>query len=222
MITEERKARLAAAMNRLGAHHEIQNEMGRIAAAINFHQVDKVLERFALERDDVWLEFADEGVFRGAEAVRAILNELVGTPYARGELTDIELTTPIIVVAEDQDSARALWWVPGIGTIAPDGAEPRAIWTFGQIAADFVRADGAWKVLHFHYFRTVKSSYEEGWVKDTSMVNRPNTAMHPLSSPSSYHSPYTPLSVRDGIPAAPRPYASYDGAAWMLETDKSR
>ena len=72
MIDMERKQRLLANMQRVEAYHEIQNEMGRLVAAFNFRQADAVLSHFALDREDVSLEYADEGVFEGANAVTAI------------------------------------------------------------------------------------------------------------------------------------------------------
>ena len=38
---QERQKRLLGKLNRLEAYHEIQNEMGRLTAAFNFHQKEK-------------------------------------------------------------------------------------------------------------------------------------------------------------------------------------
>ena len=77
-------------------------------------------------------------------------------------------------------------------------------------------------IRHLHYFRVIKCAYEKGWTEDTSMINRPNTAMHPLSKPTTYHNPYSPLAIRYGIPAAPYPYETDRGENWMLRSDKTR
>lgn len=222
MVSDQRRARLAASMNRLTAYQEIQNEMGRVVAAINFGQADKVLARFALDRPDVSLEFADEGVFTGPDAVTTIVHEVVGRPKQPGEMIDIQLTTPIIEIAEDQQSAEALWWSPGAGAIRPSSGDPEAIWAWGMLAADFVPEGDSWKIWHLHYFRYIKCHYDKGWTDDTSLINRPNVPMHPLSRPSTYHNPYSPLSIRDGLPASPRPHATYEGVGWMLDKDKTR
>ena len=221
MVTDERRMRVAVSLRKLQAYQTIQNEMGRLIVAVNFREPEKILDRFALELPNVSLEYADEGVFSGPEAVRTIVNEVVGREPRPGEMVDIHLTTPIVEVADDLESARALWWCPGAGAVVHEDGDPEAIWLWGMLAADLVPVDGTWKVRHLHWFRYIKCSYAEGWVKDTSMINRLNVPMHPLASPSTYHNPYSPLSVRDGLPAAPRPYASYDGPGWMLDRDKS-
>ena len=78
MITEKRKAVLLNSMRKLEAYRQIQNEMGRAVAAFNFRQADRLLDFFALNKEDVSLEYADEGVFRGPKAVRTIIREVVG------------------------------------------------------------------------------------------------------------------------------------------------
>lgn len=218
----ERKVRLALMMNKLAAYHEIQNQMGRAVVAANFGQPETLLAQFALDHPDVSLEVADEGRFVGREAVAAIVELVVNRPEQPGAMTDIQLTTPIIEVADDLGSARALWWTAGAGALVEGGRDPRAVWLWGMIAADFILLDGEWKILHAHYFRYIKCDYSKGWVEDLSMVNRPQRPMHPMSSPTTYHNPYSPMTIRDGLPAAPRPYPTYDGFDWRLERDKAK
>ena len=220
MVSHERKLNLARSINRLDAYQEIQNEMGRATVAMNFRQPDKILSHFALDHDDVSFELADEGRFIGREAVTAIVTDTFGQQPQPGEMVDLHLTTPMIEVADDLESARAVWWCPGAGAVG-SATGPEAIWIWGFIAADFVPADDTWKIWHLHYFRFIKCSYAKGWVEDLSMINRPNVPMHPLGTPTTYHNPYSPLSVRDGIPAVPRPYRTYDGVGWMLNRDKT-
>lgn len=223
MIEENRKKELLRRIRRLSDYHEIQNEMGRFIAAVNFRQPEKVKSFFALEKEDVSLEYADEGEFRGRKAVEACVDMLMGKPYEPGEMTDIQLTTPIIEVAQDGETARAVWWSPGAGSLTGKG-EPQAVWMWGDFAVDFIRINEQWKIWHLHYFRLILCDYHKGWVEDTSMINRPNTPMHPLSSPSTYHDPYSPLAVRKGIPAAPYPYDTYreEERYWMLRSDKTK
>ncbi|MGL6198423.1 MAG: nuclear transport factor 2 family protein [Lachnospiraceae bacterium] len=222
MISNERKQALFLAMQKLEAYHEIQNQMGRVTAAFNFRQCDKVLGLFALEREDVAVEFADEGVFEGREAVAAILNELIGNKPQAGEMLDMQLTTPMIEVADDVQTAKCVWWCPGIGAKTQETGDPAAIWAWGQLAVDFLNTGGEWKIWHLHYFRTIKCSYEKGWVEDTSMNNRLNVPVHPLSKPTTYHNPYSPLSIRDGIPAMPRPYKTFNKNERLWELDRNK
>ena len=222
MIAEDRKKELIRSIEKLEAYQEIQNEMGRTVAAFNFRQPDRILQRFALDKKDVSVEFADEGVFEGREAVTAIINEVVGVEPKPGEMIDMQLTTPMIEIAGDLQTAKAVWWCPGGGAITHEDKDPDAIWAWGMLAADFVREGNEWKIWHLHYFRYIKCLYDKGWVDDTSMINRLNVPVHPLAKPVTYHNPYSPHSIREAIPASPRPYETYSGSAWMLEKDKTK
>lgn len=222
MITQERKRAVFDMLERLEAYEEIQNQMGRTIAAMNFRQPEQILEAFALNQTDVSFELADEGLFEGAKAVKAIVRETFNEKVRPGEMLDLQLTTPMIEVAADGGSAEAVWWCPGAGAMYLNDDKPDAVWVWGMIAADFIKIENVWKIWHLHYFRLIKCSYKKGWVEDTSMIHRANTAMHPLSRPTTYHNPYSPNAVREGIPACPRPYETYTDKMWMLERDKTK
>lgn len=222
MIDIERKKALLNAMQKLEAYREIQNEMGRTVAAFNFRQAEAVLSHFALEKDGVSVEYCDEGVFRGAENVKSIVREVVGAPVRPGEMLDMQLTTPMIEIADDLLTAKCLWWMPGAGAIPRDAGDPMAIWAWGQLAVDFACVDGVWKIWHLHYFRFIKCDYKKGWVDDTSMINRLNTPLHAEADACTYHNPYSPTGIREGLPCAPRPYGTYTEADLNWELDRNK
>lgn len=220
MISVTRKNNLVRSLEKLEIYQELQNEMGRTIVAFNFKQPDQVLSHFAMEKEDVSLEYADEGVFKGKDAVTQIINETLGREKVPGEMLDLQLTTPMIEVAEDLQTAKAVWWCPGAGTLVQDRAEPEAVWVWGMLGVDFIVCNGEWKIWHLHYFRFIKCNYQKGWVEDISMINRMNAPLHPASQPTTYHNPYSPLSIREGIPICPRPYKKHEGNSnWMIHKD---
>lgn len=219
MVCEERKQKLLRSLAKLEAYQEIQNEMGRTVAALNFRQAERIFSHFS-SREDIRLEFADEGVFSGRKAVRQILEELFGAAAKPGEMLDMQLTTPMIEVAGDLQTAKAVWWCPGAGALLRENQDPQAIWAWGMVAVDFIYEDDGWKIWHLHYFRLIKCDYQKGWVEDTSMIHRDNVPVHPLASPTTYHNPYSPLSVREAIPPCPRAYETYTDDGWMLDKCK--
>lgn len=219
MVCEERKQKLLRSIAKLEAYQEIQNEMGRTVAALNFRQAERIFSHFS-SREDIRLEYADEGVFSGRNAVRQILEELFGGEAKPGEMLDMQLTTPMIEVAGDLQTAKAVWWCPGAGALLRENQDPQAIWAWGMVAVDFIYEDDGWKIWHLHYFRLIKCDYQKGWVEDTSMIHRDNVPVHPLASPTTYHNPYSPLSVREAIPPCPRAYETYTDDGWMLDKCK--
>ena len=142
--------------------------MGRACAALNFQRTEEVLSYFALEEKDVSLEYADEGVFEGDEAVKAAFNDLIMKPDQKGYMLDMQLTTPMIEVADDVKTAKALWWCPGISSLPQEGEDPKALWCWGMVGADLIFRN-EWKIWHLHYFRFIRCDYAKGWVKDTNI-----------------------------------------------------
>ena len=222
MIALERKQAFLRKLERLSAFREIRNLMAEAAAAVNAHEGERLKNCFAMQDPDLWVEFADEGLFIGADAVEELLAFLLKGDLAKGNWTDLMLTTPIVELAGDGKTARGVWWCPVPMTLRGEDGSEEALWAWGNIAADFLLCGDAWKIWHLHYFRLFKCRYEDGWVDDLSRINRLNLPAHPHSQPLTYHNPYSPLSVRDGIPPAPPRYDSYTDSAWMTETRKDR
>lgn len=59
------------------------------------------------------------------------------------------LTTPIIEVAEDGQSAKGVWYTPGVilGTKS-DGRTPEGLWIWERYGVDFIKEDGRWAILN--------------------------------------------------------------------------
>jgi hypothetical protein len=211
----ETKSTAQDAVKRLQAYEEIHNSVSRVAVAVNWRTPDKVMNEFALDHPDVSFEYADEGVFQGPDVIRKIV---AGTlqPLKVGEMLEVHVGSATIEVARDLKSARALFWTPGYGAVPQSGGMPLATWNIGRVAADYVPGpDGSWKILHAHYFRFIECPYQEGFVNDTSRINR-SGPMHPLAKATTYHHPYSALTTTQAIPAVPRPYDTYNGSGWML------
>jgi hypothetical protein len=220
-VSPERKAALVKAIRTVQAYQEVANALSRFMTALNYRQADAALECFALKQADVSWEFADEGVFRGPDVVRQIIKETI-TPPKIGEMLDQTLLSPGIEIADDLKTARAWWRGAGFGAIWRVEVLPGATWNWDNFAADLIYEDDAWKLWHAHSFRMIKCHYEPGWGVDTSLINRLNIPVHPLAKPSTYHNPFSPLSIREAIPAVPTPYQTWTDSSWMLERDKSK
>lgn len=221
-VSDERKSALIKAIKTVQAYQEISNLMTRFIFAMNYHQPDAILDCFALQKEDVSWEFADEGVFRGPAAVKQIIGETL-PPYSKpGEMMEQQLCSPAIEIAGDLVTAKGWWRAPGFGTIPQVESLPVPIWNWDIIAADLTFDGNSWKVWHGHSFRTIKCKYHEGWVQDLSLLNRPNIPIHPLARPTTYHNPFSPISIRESIPACPIPYETWTDSSWMLERDKSK
>ena len=57
------------------------------------------------------------------------------------------MTTPIIEVAKDGETAKGLWLMYGAETMKKEDGKVSAYWAAGQFAMDFIKEDGEWKIL---------------------------------------------------------------------------
>ena len=148
---------------------EVQNIVGKVAQCDMLADYDLVYSNFWSKGKDVCLGF-NNGYFKGAAAVKDYYDqklagakkltrlvmekwadhkdvkgkteeEMFGAGYVKG--TDMH--TPIIEVAEDMKSAKALWQFQAADTrITTRG--PLSIWKIGYMAADLIEEEGEWKI----------------------------------------------------------------------------
>ena len=104
-------------------------------------------------------------------------------PSPAGKLLFHFVTTPMIEVAGDGQTAKGLWIVNGLesGLTAPEHAAKMPSWMFEpnvtvdgkkvwmhnvylKYGVDFIKQDGAWKIWHFHCFEVARAPYSMGWI----------------------------------------------------------
>lgn len=164
----------------------IKNLMGKYANIVLLNREQEVFARFWSSREPT-LAFND-GVYRGTEAVKAYYtacrdrNALVASllqkrfPERLGGLSEEEIYgigpfkvmpmyCPIIEVAGDSETAKGLWFCHG-AVNAVESCGPRARWTLGWFAVDFLREDSGWKIWHMQYVNDVDCTCGQSWGKE--------------------------------------------------------
>jgi hypothetical protein len=208
--------RLEKQLARREAVDAVQRLMGAYTVNFSPKYMNRALNFYALDRPDVSVEIGDRGLYVGEAALRKLFSAQFSMSLA-GNLLVHYLATPMIEVATDGESARGVWRSPGIEAVVPaGGGRPVPLWSFGAYAVDFIRRDAGWKILHLHWFRTIKCSYEKAWVDDVSMTRTGQLPGSTDVQPTTYHNPYTPESVQEPVPPCPPPYESMTTADWMV------
>ncbi len=104
-------------------------------------------------------------------------------PSPVGKLVFHYVTTPVIEVAGDGQTAKGLWIVNGLesGLTKPEHAAKMPAWMFEpnvevdgkkvwmhnvylKYGIDFIKQDGEWKIWHFHCFEVARAPYKMGWI----------------------------------------------------------
>jgi hypothetical protein len=123
------------------------------------------------------------------------------------------LTTPIIEVAEDRETAKAVWISPGYVT-APSGGRLQAFWHWDRYAIDFAREEAGWKIWHFWVGKDFSTPYETSWVEaafDPTGIQLDSVPGFPKpNAPSQTHySGYSPFRPARFVPVPPVPYRTF-------------
>jgi len=128
---------------------------------------------------DVRAQYSNLGVYTDWDK---IISYHQGRPAPRGKLIMHYVTTPMIEIAGDGQTAKGLWIVNGIesGLVDPEHAKNMPAWMFEKemvngkkvwmhnvylkYGVDFIKQDGEWKIWHFHCFEVARAPYGMGWI----------------------------------------------------------
>lgn len=203
---------------KMEAVHEIQNLMGRYSFwhSANMHKECETL--FALDTPDVRAEMM-WGVYEGAEGIRRCYSGFHvwadGDPT--GKMHMHTLTTPVIEVASDLETARGVWVSPGHETGPdfhnPGSTHPVANWAWCKYGCDFVLENGVWKIWHLHVFGLFMAPYNASWVEAGDDMDPDDLPpLPPEYAPDrrwTTHWNYRPDQVYVNEPAPPDRYGTF-------------
>lgn len=204
-------------IQRLEDIHEIQNLMSKYEYLHTAGMHEETVELFARKTPGAKVEVPSFGIYdSGIDGVRrcyAVAHvEAEGKGDARrGNMNMHALTTPVIQVAGDGKTAKAVWISPGHETHIVNG-KAQAYWAWCKYGCDFVKEDGAWKIWHLRVYGILITPYEKSWVEETPfMEGMPEftgeaKADRPANPPWIYRPDI--LTVHDPVP--PEPYETFD------------
>ena len=216
---------------RLNAVVEIQNLMGRYETLLVPQTMNRVADEiFATWMDDVSMEVSDRGVFQGIEAVRYLFSvcmgadnepQLDGVPDLRGAMYLHHINTPMIEVAQDCNTAHAVWYSSGLETPFDKTLQCRkAKWCWGKYSVEFIRGECGWRVWHMHWFRGFMNDYERSWVEDFKNDAKDTTDREKLGVrvlPTTFHRPYDPNQEVLPVPRNPEPNQTHKNSDWIYD-----
>jgi hypothetical protein len=116
------------------------------AASMN----DVELEKIWAKRDDiVWAQ--NSGYWIGQKSIKEYYGPTVTRESTKGSFVWHTITTPVVEVAEDRQTAKGVWYTPGVVGSFKDG-KGNFNWMFEKYGVDFVMENGEWKIWHMHVY----------------------------------------------------------------------
>jgi hypothetical protein len=163
--TEERLAQLEAALEkanleiaRAHAAVEIQSVMGRYAFYYSAQRYDLIKTLWS-KREDASRDVAGGPV---------LVNKISGQGSSGGQEQVVglfrihALSTPVVAVAADGQTARAAWISQGITTEVVN-SKGSARWCWIKYGCDFIKEDGEWKFWHVTSYGLFHTDYYTSW-----------------------------------------------------------
>jgi hypothetical protein len=195
---------------------EISKVMTRYAFLHNAHEHMKTVELFALDREDIWVECGGIGIYCGAAGIKKFFfewhNSLAGKDL-KGAFNEHLLTTPLIEVAKDGQTAKAVWMSPGVETrrTRPKN-DLEALWIWGKYAVDFIKVNDEWKFWHFIITLDFICDYHHSWVESemSTAARIINDGQPQVDKPNSFDQDgYTRAKITTLFPSLPKPYDTF-------------
>ncbi|MFT4190636.1 MAG: nuclear transport factor 2 family protein [Comamonas sp.] len=207
-------------IDRIEAVTAVTNTLGRYVFLHTANRHADAEKLFALKTPGTRVEMM-WGVYEGAQSIKRLYSgyhvwadtNLKTGEYAKGTMHIHTLTTPIVEVAGDLKTAKAVWMSPGVETVRIND-ELSANWGWMKYGADFIKEDGEWKIWHLHVYSLFFSPFETSWVKQRI------DAAGELPMPKEFYPDRKPTTNWDYRPdrstvlepVPPVPYWSFDDA----------
>lgn len=107
------------------------------------------------------------------------------------------ISTPVIELAEDEKTAKAMFYSMGACTEIDRETGPKAYWVWEKYAVDLIKEEDGWKIWHMVIMTDFKTPVGKNWAS----VN--------LAPTGAYYSAYTPeVTPQEGVPV-PKPYGTF-------------
>jgi hypothetical protein len=215
---QEELDRLAHEVARLRDINEIQNMMSRYEYLHTYNDHKAVAELFTKNQPDAFVNIGTRGHWVGKDAAWRAFGTFIKAGPTPGMMPIHPLTTPIIEVAGDRKTAKAMWI--GTGFIARKDTEtgkPQCTWEWDKYAVDFMKEDGKWKFWHMQIHRIFSINWDQKWSENEAFMTYPKPVIPDMytadikpDGPSLLMNPYSLETLQKYVPAPPEPYETWD------------
>ena len=205
---------LSAECQRLAAARACENILGRWSYLFTAGRMREIDELFAhSDSDRIIMPY---GMYTGADAARrCFVEDLVDRDTEdsaryeelKGRMMITDLCTPVIEVAGDGKTAKALWVAPGLEAHNTANGS-HGWWSWARIAADLILTGDGWRIWHLGKYMYFSCRYDENWAKSPKFIFTPARCSADAPAPIQYY--YSADAIYpDEEPPVPVPYESW-------------
>lgn len=159
--------KITALLHRQEAVSAVNKLIGTFCQLYPMAQDDALIGLFA-EREDSRVETL-WGVYDGYDSIKRCFR--IAHPSKeeldrrKNEMHLQNAMSIVIKVAEDGQTARAVWQSSGHASGKTDKRDMDGYWSYRNYAADFILVDSEWKIWHLHIYDIFLTEYYTTWTK---------------------------------------------------------
>lgn len=160
---------------------EIQMLMAKFVECLSKMRPADAFALFAKDKS-CSIEIAESGRYDGSDHVKKFLDAydayMADPSDKRGWMELQNICNPCVLVSDDNTKAQGYWTIlaPSAKWAMPypcDQEKLTAHWGCGKYVCDFVKEDGAWKILNLRLVWFLRSEFVMGWCKQPDCVHMP-------------------------------------------------
>lgn len=194
---------------------EIENLMGRFAILYSAGQYERLMDFFA-DTDQIYFQRSDVGIYEGKAAIREFFDNLKAHAAA-GSFRMMNLTSPVIQVADEGGTAQGMWFNNGLEAIKNINAlaAPAAdMWINDKLAVEFLETNEGWKILRMTICEEMRGLYHKSWGEYCEEPEYPEFDTFPEPTrAATKHLPFRIDRKSQKNLTTPEPYTSYETLA---------
>ncbi|KAK4049897.1 hypothetical protein OIO90_005286 [Microbotryomycetes sp. JL221] len=164
------------------ARGAVENTFNKYMHLHNVYQDEQIKSLWCKRgTPDMRAQYSNVGVYTDYDSIMKYHSD---RPSPVGKLLLHYTTTPVIEVAQDGNTAKGFWTMPGLESglsdpklvgIMPEfmfepedksvnGKRVWSHWVWCNYSVDFQKQDGEWKIWHFRCLEIARCPYSENWI----------------------------------------------------------
>jgi hypothetical protein len=170
-------------------------------------RMSEIPSLFAQKTPGVTLEIEDSGLYEGTESVTRFWNTVFSDKKFRsaGHLALHMTVNPLVEINKARTKARGVWHSHGFASMGMSPT-PRQFLCLGKYDMEYVKENGAWKIMKFAYRITFMCPYEKGWVEEPVGGSIAGSPDNKPDKPTTFFMPYSRHRINVMEPPPPEPY----------------
>ena len=165
------------------------------------------------DTDQGYLQISDVGIYEGKAAIDGYFAQLEKNAV-EGSLRMMPLTSEILELADDMESAQAMYFINGISAVK-DPADPEKpaadLWINDKFAAEMIKEDGKWVFLRLNINEAIRAAYHKSWGDYAAAPEYPEFDRFPQPSrPATRYMPFRPDIAAQKNLTTPEPFDTFE------------